>query len=133
MIDADMIAFLLSRPAIASLVGNRIEKLKAAQGTPFPRIVLTQVGQESLGHLTGRGHHGAGTWQIDCQARSAAAAVELAAAVAAALDGYIGTLGSRQAAVELVNVVDDYDPDDGADSGTYRIIQDYRLIWEDGK
>lgn len=130
MIDADIRSFLLAQPAVAALVSTRVEKSKAAQGTPFPRIVLTQVGQESLGHLTGPGNHGAGTWQIDCQARTAGEVVELAQAVFDALEGHIGTMGARHAAVEMVNVVDDYDPDEGADSGTYRILQDYRIVWE---
>lgn len=130
MIDANIRTFLLAQPAVAALVGDRIEKSKAAQATPFPRIVLTQVGQESQGHLTGRGSHGAGTWQIDCQARTGVEAVEVAEAVFDAMEGYIGTMGSLQVAVEMANVVDGYDPDDGADSGTYRILQDYRIVWE---
>lgn len=132
MIGADLRTFLIAQQPIAAIVADRVEVGRAGQGTPWPRIVLSQVSRENYGSLGGAGDVDGPRWQIDCQAKESATAVRLASAVEEAVDGYLGPMGgTAEVAAWVANTFTDYDaPHDGNDAGVHRVLIDVQMLVE---
>lgn len=132
MIGADLRTFLIAQQPIAAIVADRVEVGRAGQGTPWPRIVLSQVSRQNFGSLDGAGDVNGPRWQIDCQAKDSTTAVQLAAAVEDAVDGYLGPMGaSAEVSAWVANTFTDYDaPHDGSDAGVHRVLIDVQLLVE---
>ncbi|RHZ91360.1 DUF3168 domain-containing protein [Cereibacter sphaeroides] len=83
-------ALLLDVPAVAALVGPRVNFGRHPQGEPLPALVLTTVSDREGLTLAGPDGLQRARVQIDCYAESYGAAKQLSRAVRAVLHGHSG-------------------------------------------
>lgn len=122
MIESLVVQRLLADPAVAALVGERVEPLKLPQKPTLPALVYSRVSTKRV--LT---HDGPGPErpriQVDCWASTPREAKDLAAAVRACLDAPELPPGDLLGSF-LDNELDLHEPE----SGLYRVMADY-FVW----
>lgn len=111
MIRTDAITYLLSVPAISSLVGTRIRPTHLEQGETKPAIAVKRLGTEAEHHADGEAGLHSTTLQIVCHADSQHAADALADLVRRKTVGRSGTWGNSQVrGTFLVDLDDEFAP-----------------------
>lgn len=94
--ELDLQTCLLSQPALAGLVGNRIHPRMSPQGTELPRITYRVVTNQPVHSQTGRSGLERYRVQIDCWAKTFSEMVKVAKAIKNAIDGTKGTWGATE-------------------------------------
>lgn len=119
MIETTLAAVLAADPAVAALVGVRIEAMDRLQGGALPAVVYQRVGSVPEATIKGDAGLDAVRVQVSCWAATFGGARNLAVAVRAAI------VGSPLLRARTVMEMDDRDPV----TRDYRVIQDFR-IWQ---
>lgn len=125
-----LITLLSAQSSITAICSTRIYMTKAPQRAAFPHVILTQMGsEENVSVDGGSGQLRFLTFDIDCKAKTAAAAESLGNAVRVFLDDFSGTAGSYTIGAVLMNgEADDYEPPtDGSDTGVYTVTLDVEI------
>lgn len=129
-----LVAYLLDRPAVAAITGDRISPYGAHQGETYPRVTyyrqMTDRGRTLSGGSDGLPR---AFVQLDCWALQDFQAVALAKAVRDSLDGFRGRWGD--VAVQAAFVMDESDleeqPSFGGDNRVYRVTVDAEVWYEE--
>lgn len=142
MIDQDLVKFLLGRPGVAALMGQRAYKGKAPPKVTLPHLVYHQVDAGRVRCLRGPTGVAGPVFQLDCWARTGAQAKALAEAIRAELDPrhdaaaaqrhWPGLMGdTRVQAITVLGPSENFQgARDGSDGGFYRAGLD-ATIWHD--
>jgi Protein of unknown function (DUF3168) len=90
-----LVAFLLSVPGVAALVGSRIHWVRLPQGLDTPHVRLTVISGGLTYNYSGADSVQGMRVQMDCFGDTYASAKSVGRAVEAALSGFRGVMGSR--------------------------------------
>lgn len=141
-LEASYRKYLVSLPAVAALVGERVSPLKSKKYQGQPRIEYEQLSGANLGDLSGPSGVNRALYQVSCWGADYQGAKALAAAITGsedepALDGFQGWMGGtgeddggtwiQMARVEESSD-DEQPPIDGSDEGLSRVILDALII-----
>lgn len=115
MISDGLKTLLLAQSSVTDLVGQRIFKTGARQGTPQPYIVIDRVSDEKYKGLDGFLNTKHCEVDIECWASTQTAAAALAKVVSDYLDDFSGATGGSETilAAHQVGEADNYDPPKG--------------------
>lgn len=134
MIEESLIAFLLSKSGVTTLVSDRVYNDRAPQATTttrstFPRILTTTNSSDVQYDQSGESGLVDRSVQIQCQGLSKSSAKAVAAAVKAELSGYTGAIDDDYTPCCMLRSETDsfVTPDDGSDVGIYLVDLDFRL------
>lgn len=127
--------YLLTQVNVISLVGDRVHHNYRPQRGELPAVSFFGVSRTHRYNLegTGRDNVPVDRIQIDCYARSADQAEEVADAVRAALDGFRGHMSDVFVQACLLEEAgrDDYYPDQaGSDRGIHAVSLDAVISYE---
>lgn len=125
MIEYALRARALAVAGVSSLIGTRAYPAKLPQNPTLPAITFARVsGPRDYTH-SGESGLAEGRVQFDCWATTYKGAKALAAALIAALSGYLGTSASVEvASVFVIGETDEYTPQEG-DEGDWRVSVDF--------
>lgn len=128
-IKQSVLAYLLTKTGVTSLVVDRIYTGLRPQGEALPAITIHKISAGPEHDLDGAAGNANPRIQIDCWAGTDLEADALAEAVRNAMDGFTGTMGSHHIDVALLDDGSDDQavPIDGSDVSTYRVTQDYLI------
>jgi hypothetical protein len=107
VIEQDLRAYLLAKPAIAALVGDRMYPERLPQRAALPAITYQRVFGTSLFTHDGAAGLGRGRLQLDCWGSTYQQSAELAEAVRAELAGYLGPMGGTGSVAPRIGTVID--------------------------
>lgn len=133
-LETDLRVRLLANATVSGLVSTRVYPNILPQKPTLPALVYSRISGPRIHTLTGTSGWSDARIQIDSWGATYIAAQDLAAAVRASLDGFIGSLddgnspaATRRVAVRLDNERDlfEEEPD------FYRVTQDYAIKHED--
>lgn len=125
--ESALVAHLLGSAGLATLVGTRINWVRAPQGALSPRIVLYRISGVRDMHMAGPSGLIASRVQVDCLGLTYDSAKSVARAVEARLSGFSGTRAIRFDGCFLVNERDDFSDTDTPDK-LFRTSLDF-IIW----
>lgn len=133
--EAAIAQVLLNDSAVGVLIGERVYPQVAPLGSPFPYLLYQRISGTPEHDLSGPIALRTARVQITCDATTYNEAKALADTVAAALDGYTGTLTVNGETVYVRNLLLVTDRDgwqdnqDGTDSPVRRVQADYQIWW----
>lgn len=136
-IEADLKTYLSAQPTVASLVGARVHRGYAPQGSVDPKntswapyIVLQRITGGHEHQTTGALGIAQPVIQVSCVAPSYGQAREVAEAVRGVLHGYSGTMSNTTVrGATLDNEIDLVEePENAAERPVHQVVADYR-IW----
>jgi hypothetical protein len=134
-IKAALRTFLLSQSAVTDLVVRRIHHAKRPRGGTLPAITFYRAGRTSYPTLDGDDGEPTVRIALDCWARTATEAEDVADAVVDALEGEVlPTVWSGYGIGSLTveeGGQDNYDPD-FADEGFHQVSLDVTLTYAEG-
>lgn len=112
MITDGLKTLLLAQSSVTDLVGTRIFKTAARQGTDKPYIVIDRIDSEKYKGLSGYLSTQHAEVDIECWASTQTAAAALAKVVSDYLDDFSGATGGTETilAVHQVGEADNYAP-----------------------
>ncbi len=107
MMTDSLIAWLLAQPPIQSLVGTRIYPSLGQRDDTTPYLVVQQTSGKSPLAMDGPAGYAVDHYTISCWGATVAEATTAAGAVAGAIGGYRGVMGSVY--VQKADVIDQRD------------------------
>jgi N-acyl-L-homoserine lactone synthetase len=126
MIEDGLYSYLIARPAIKAIIGNRLYPDRLPQEPTLPALVYNNVGGAPVDHHSGPAVLESTRFQIDAFAKTSRDARMLIDAVRLALESYRGSMGTHRVDTILVleHAVGDFDdiPDD------FRRMSEF-MIW----
>lgn len=135
--------WLMSRPEIAAVVGERIYPGKVPQTErDYPRIVLRRISGRHENHLVGPSNVMTTTLELTCAATTHDAAETLGKLVVGtevepALDGFAGTIGpaGEQVVIQAATLQDQHDEEvsqaDGSDRTEWQNVLTFAVWYEE--
>lgn len=133
-IFAGLYSHLTGDATLAALVSTRVYPGIAPDSAVFPYVVMTQAGYSGNHHLRGATTLISNLVQIDTYAATSVSAFAVRDAIKARINGaYDTTFGSvkvRACTKEAETVVME-SPDDGSDTGEWRLVETYRITYEE--
>lgn len=142
-IEASLRKYLVSHPAVSSLVGQRVSPLASKSHTGEPRLEYELIAGNNMGDFAGRSGVDRAVYQLSCWGQDYSQAKALADAVkgvdSPGLDGHRGWLGGTSEDdggtwVQMCRVDDSSDdrlpPIDGSDEGLSRVILDALFVYD---
>lgn len=133
--ESSLHSYLSSKTSITNLVGSNIWRGRLPQSYSWssPAITFRRISEPHDHNLDGASGIAQARVQIDCWARSAATADNVAEQVRLVLQGYSGTLGTITAtSVVLDNVVSiPEQPKDASDEWRYHIALDFLIFYRE--
>lgn len=111
-IEEDLTAYLLAQSAINALIVDRMYPARLPQNGTLPAVTYQRIaGVPEISH-DGAVNLTRSRIQIDCWALTYSAMASLAAAIEAALSGYVGAMGSTPStATRVLNIIDLPEPE----------------------
>ncbi len=127
-----LITHLNAQSGLTDLVGSRIRITYAEQDDALPYVVLSQISNVPIHHMTAASTKTQGRFQFDSYGATTLSAESVAEQLRQALDGFRGTMGS-DVSVSTCHLELERDSDsppiEGAHTGIALIQQDYLIAW----
>lgn len=119
--------YLSTHPGITSVVSDRIYLVRFPQEVVFPAITYAKISGIPYMQLHQRGDLDRSRYQFDCWGEDELQAINVAAALRDALEGFKGTMGSEivHAVIPIEVGTDDFDE---VTAAGFRVISEYE-IW----
>jgi len=126
-------AFLLADAAVSAAVGGgRIYSITFPQGTTEPSVLMTRISGLGEFHLQGPSGLNRNRVQLGSWAQTVADACELARLVKVRLNGYAGTMGTGQIAVDVRSALYDSEREIYDEVTTlYGVTHDYLIMFDE--
>ncbi len=131
MIGAVLAGRLLETQAVTALIQDRVYPKRIPQGKPLPAVRFDVEPKSSIQHCGGVTNVRQDRVRFTVEAADYKTAQAVATAIAAALDGFQGTIGATRIGhcLQMSSAPETFDPQEGQDGGNCADAREFDCVY----